>query len=476
LNCKIVHRVWALIRGRQKLGSGVQTLCVLCLLIAALCGPARADCPAAPIADKDDMVISFLVANGVQIASGSQQASTVKQGMLVYDSSVNRLKYCDGTDWKALVDAGSAAGTLAGLSDVDVTGVSNGKILVFDGGTGKWVVGSAPATGAAGSATEVQFRNGSSGAFDADSGFVYDKTQHRLGVGTASPILTLDVADDINGASGIHVGNSNSGGGFATLILEAQGGQGSLSRGWLLGPGPASVLYDDQSIYLYTGTGSFVSMIGGNVGIGLGYNGIPSTKLQVAGGVQLGDDAAACPGSSNTKIGTLKFAADTLSLCKATGWAALMSGSAASAAGPNGAVQFNDGGALAGVSVFTYDRSAGLNVQNLNATGTAINASSSSTAINASSAGTAVNATGTGASGSAINAVAVGASGTALTANALGNAGTALRASATGANAYAIYSQGRMHVTGALTALDNVTVGKTLKLTPQTGLAPPVMP
>jgi hypothetical protein len=46
---------------------------------------------------------------------------------------------------------------------------------------------------AAGSANEVQFRDSGTGAFDADAGFAYDKTNHRLGVGIAAPSEKLQV-------------------------------------------------------------------------------------------------------------------------------------------------------------------------------------------------------------------------------------------------------------------------------------------
>lgn len=95
------------------------------LLLAWTTSPARADCPAAPIADPDDMVVSFLAANGVQVASGSRHASTVKEGMLVYDDSANKLKLCNGTNW---VDVGAGSGdTLASLN------CAAGEIVKFDG-------------------------------------------------------------------------------------------------------------------------------------------------------------------------------------------------------------------------------------------------------------------------------------------------------------------------------------------------------
>jgi len=159
-----MHRVRALDEReppQQATLLGVRTLCIL---VAALffCGApsiARADCPTAPLASADDMVVSFLAANGVQVASSSLLPSSVKKGMLLYDGSANALKYCDGTNWVALVGSGGGAGISA-----------------------------------AGAANEVQFRNTSTGALAADSTFVYDATNHRLGIGATSPTEALEIA------------------------------------------------------------------------------------------------------------------------------------------------------------------------------------------------------------------------------------------------------------------------------------------
>ncbi len=94
--------------------------------VLAVAAPVRADCPAAPIADPDDMAISFLAANGVQAASASLLASSVKEGTLVYDDAADKLKICDGNNWID-VGSGSGADTLASLS------CSAGQIAKYNG-------------------------------------------------------------------------------------------------------------------------------------------------------------------------------------------------------------------------------------------------------------------------------------------------------------------------------------------------------
>ncbi|MGE0853980.1 MAG: hypothetical protein AB7O44_30940 [Hyphomicrobiaceae bacterium] len=72
------------------------------------------------------MAISFLAANGVQAASASFLASSVKEGMLVYDDAANKLKVCNGTNWIE-VGSGSGTDTLASLS------CSSGQIAKYNG-------------------------------------------------------------------------------------------------------------------------------------------------------------------------------------------------------------------------------------------------------------------------------------------------------------------------------------------------------
>ena len=103
------------------------------------------------------MVVSFLASNGTQAAPSTLFASSIKEGMLVYDDTNNALKLCDGTSWVALLGAGSvgsAAGTVTGA---------------------------------------VQFRGSDGNLAADDSNFVWDDANDRLGIGTATPTYRLAV-------------------------------------------------------------------------------------------------------------------------------------------------------------------------------------------------------------------------------------------------------------------------------------------
>ena len=165
MSVRKAHNVRPLGRGpRTRLG--VRALCTAGALAILFTSPlAKADCPAAPLASTNDMVVSFLAGQGgTQSAPSTLFASTVKEGMLVYDDTANALKICNGTAWQTLDVAGSsspAAGTVAGA---------------------------------------VQFRS-ATGTFAADdTNFVWDDTNNRLGIGTTAPSGMLHVLETTQGS------------------------------------------------------------------------------------------------------------------------------------------------------------------------------------------------------------------------------------------------------------------------------------
>lgn len=148
MNWKSLHSVWALGWRPRKTRLGVQTLCMALLL--CLASPiARADCPAAPIGDPDDMAISFLAAHGVQAASASLLASSVKEGTLIYDDSAQNLKVCNGSNW---MDVGAGADTLAALA------CAAGQIAKYNGAA--WACAADGGGGGSGSAASYLHASG----------------------------------------------------------------------------------------------------------------------------------------------------------------------------------------------------------------------------------------------------------------------------------------------------------------------------
>ncbi len=180
MNWSFVHSVWTLVWHPRKPTLGVQTLCIA-LLLLMMASPSRsafADCPAAPLASPDDMAISFLAANGVQASSASLLPSSVKEGMLVYDDTANKLKVCNGTNW---VDVGSGGGTdtLASLS------CTTGQIAKYDGTA--WACA---ADGGGGSGPQVAFTVVKTSTQSLGSGALIDWQEAITNEGAAFDLAT----------------------------------------------------------------------------------------------------------------------------------------------------------------------------------------------------------------------------------------------------------------------------------------------
>lgn len=328
------------------------------------------------------MAISFLAANGVQASSAALLASAVKQGTLVYDSTADKLKICDGTSW---IEVGSGSG------------------------------GATPA----GSDGSIQFKSGTSLAADAVN-LHWDDTNDKLGIGTATPFARLSVNSGAspytiqavgttqasfmlsgtygqiyNGAGDLLITNAGANpiiyrlsGSTETMRIAANGNVGIANtapasplhigstvahqlRFMTDGSGmqgfyqaetnPRFALYSDyfgggrallgftragagtmaaagagigvpaattRELTFYTSNGTALTermIIDGSGNVGLG-TATPQSRLQVMGGIQIGDDAAACPGASDVKVGTLRFNAGNLQLCTTGGWGLIGSG------------------------------------------------------------------------------------------------------------------------------------------------------
>lgn len=303
-----MHRVRALVRP-PKVCSGVRTLCIALLLTTAPIAIAKADCPASP-GGANDLLVSFLAANSTQVAPALMHASTVKEGMLVYDDTDNALKLCDGDDWVEVGTDGLAAHGVAG---------------------------------------SVQFSDGAGGLLSDNANLHWNDASNRLGIRTNTPNAALDVAGSIalnDNPLFLRAGTDNN----WKIDAISPGITTSMLTGSVLGITTAANAGDGiafghaaSAAVLELSSMNRIAYFSGNVGIGTT---TPASKLQVAGGIQLADDAGVCPNGSN-KVGTLKYVSNTLSICNTTGWAAIAAGSGATPAGNDGSIQFKSGSSFA---------------------------------------------------------------------------------------------------------------------------------
>lgn len=150
-------------------------------------------------------------------------------GLMVYDTDTDTIKLRANGAWvDLLAGTGSEADPQVGTLTATKWCAANA------GGTAIDCTADAPATGAAGAASEVQFRDNGTGAFAANASFVWDDTNARLGIGTTSPLAALTIANETN--AGIRVEQYNATDGANIRGLRARGTQAA----------PTAVLADDR--------------------------------------------------------------------------------------------------------------------------------------------------------------------------------------------------------------------------------------
>ncbi|MFA5952223.1 MAG: tail fiber domain-containing protein [Hyphomicrobium sp.] len=126
-------------------------------------------------------------------------------GLIAYDTDTDTIKLRANGAWVSL-QAGSFS-----ESDPQIGTLTASKWCSANvGGTAIDCTTDAPATGAAGASSEVQFRNNGTGAFAADSNFVWDDTNNRLGIGIAPTLAKLEVATT-SGATAAMFGSGDKG-------------------------------------------------------------------------------------------------------------------------------------------------------------------------------------------------------------------------------------------------------------------------
>ena len=144
------------------------------------------------------------VDGGIKLGVHQAGTSCTPDGVIQYNGS--RMEICIGGTWQGV----SAIDQLDDIGDVDVPTPLDGEVLAWDDSANKWVnknialLGPA-AVDPAGVDGSVQFKDGSDLGADA-ANFHYDKTNHRLGLGTNTPGYTLDVTGTGNVSTDFTVG------------------------------------------------------------------------------------------------------------------------------------------------------------------------------------------------------------------------------------------------------------------------------
>lgn len=217
------------------------------------------------------IVMALCVVGSPRAAIAACASPAGAESTHMYDFSAHVLKLCTGTSWVTLATGGTSS-----------QWTTTGSDIYYNGG--------------------------------------------NVGVGTASPTAKIDLLTAVAGGyDGLNVRNATGSGG-ASVILGND-----------IGATQAAFFLNGSGVGNYLGAGSFNMITVGNYPLGFGVNntiklaiaaggnvGIgtasPASLLQVAGGVQMGPDVAACPGAGNVKLGTYAFNGGSAQVCLAGGW------------------------------------------------------------------------------------------------------------------------------------------------------------
>ncbi|MFA5900528.1 MAG: tail fiber domain-containing protein [Hyphomicrobium sp.] len=304
--------------------------------------------------------------------------SSPATGLVVYDTDLNSLYIKTATAWAAVGSGGSSVIFYATRTAGDV---ASGDTIVFNNET----VDSANAynntTGifTAPLAGTYQFNWGGIGNTTNDTYYIYlykngagtgasvridtAATGAEYGTGSATRYLTLAQGDTVNAhhisASGSALYGSGAGYAFLGGHLVTGGGGGSGGSSATANAGYLQV--SDGSTLTDSGTTAGQQLFWDNTNKRLGIGtAAPASLLQVAGGIQLGDDTATCPGTSNVKLGTLRFNGGNLQVCKSSGWSGVSSGGAGGAFRiASGTFGFTNGNCTTAAGACSIDISAG---------------------------------------------------------------------------------------------------------------------
>jgi hypothetical protein len=210
----------------------------------------------------------------VPATAGGTGQTVYAVGDILYASTTTALsKLADVATGNALISGG--VGVAPSYGKIGLTTHVSGTLPVGNGGTGLTAV----------TAGYIPFGN-SATALNTDAGLFWDNTNKRLGIGTASPALEVDISV-ANAGDGLRVRNTQNSG-FADLRVgnDAQANLGFLRVG--------------GSTYGGIYQNTFTMATGGGYTIQIAPQGTLNTSFFPAGGVSIGNTTD--PGAGNLNV------------------------------------------------------------------------------------------------------------------------------------------------------------------------------
>ena len=247
-------------------------------------------------------------------------------GTMRFNATDDIMQICVDGVWQGV----SSIDALNDIGDVNAPAPNGDEVLAWDAINGEWV---ARAIGGLGGGS------GLSGKWEDGIGNTIYYDEGNVGIGTDAPI-----SDALTVLGDIVVREDDNGN--AALRLSADNTNGTIS---LLEGGGVNTRISGDS-----GAATFFNA--GNVGIGTQ---TPGARLEVAGGIKFGQDAAACTGA---KAGTIRY--DNISnkaeICDGSNWLEVSAGAGGGGGSSTlSALTDTDIGAPLDRQVLTYDSASG---------------------------------------------------------------------------------------------------------------------
>ncbi len=238
--------------------------------------------------------------------------ATPAEGLTLYNNTTHTLDYYNGTSWVSAVSSATGAevdpkvgaltsnnfctsnagatAIVCGTSIIPVGNLGSGtpSAATYLRGDGTWVNSSTIQSLPAGATSQVQFND--AGAFGADTAFVWDNSNKRLGIGTATPAYALDVYGADTQTNARVRGNLSLSSNSANLAALTITNTTPSGRTWTVGNvwDAASFGLRDTSI---AGNASYRFVIDGSGNVGIGTT-APTQKIDVVGNISVGNTSS----------------------------------------------------------------------------------------------------------------------------------------------------------------------------------------